>query len=1020
MCTFPPPPLLSSNSGSANILNDRWVGGATSPHRILHLVKDHLLKSIQMKDEERSDIHITMLYPQSPADFASILDDIIRSASSSSSDPHSQRWFVLCNVDILLARSHTAATLGLFMWSVASLIHHHGATVLQHVRLLFSALDDEQGQLAVDLVLSHLDRTLRVPGAHIASRGNTSTRADEEAPILRWAPIISDEDNEEEENMSTTSSAVARSLDVRGVVELVAKKAASIHTEICDNMLSGDVSVDDAPVVILWCGSGHTTSGSGGGASRLASVVQEELTGIYVPEPFRIVATPEELRHVAVPFESSPVIVIADDASHLLLIAAAIVDKGMRLHSVVVLGLRDGLVAPLSGLHDAQSAAARFSSLEMLRSDVLWIETLLASTTDVFCPPQCMQIQAHRSTIQTLIALPANSTVITRRPEDIADVSVFLVWLGRRFLFEKQRSLTAGDTAALVAPKLSRRQVRKAQFQAKHAITSNKNAGSSSSTKSDRHYDVLITIPRALLLGHKDSSARRQVWDALEYLLVTQLCELIAAAPSEATRENDDEEGDADDERHDAASSLQMHAMSPMVTLSLTPIGRFLTEDWKYRPISGPVSPPRDDLASVLRSPSGFESIVIPKLLLAACTMRLPLDATVALLEAANLTTANSTNVIVQWCQSRGVRVPSSTNVLDISADMLHSMKRVVVLWASIPHSSFAQAALRETKGVLMSRVEALLCAPHATRQSLVPAPAKATSCRGWFPSSTVKAHQVDDRDASSTEASRQQSSSANNSTTVAADSVATYRFPPVHDLCEILLDANRLVSHSQVSSYDKNTRNESSQVQFLCETPVELSELLVATKLLVTSMLTNNCILSQAEPLTASADGGETVQQPHLRTNFLDVKLLQSATWNSILSGTDVQQSLSGATASGLWMDGKFYDSSIAPQTRLDELNHITHHSTSLLEFCDRTALLLASATRGARTEGAGDPNVFSGATPAPKDKKIIDEVINTVARIGREKTEKGIKGKRGFAFLDESDVNNAYYVFHVTRLAS
>jgi hypothetical protein len=157
----------------------------------------------------------------------------------------------------------------------------------------------------------------------------------------------------------------------------------------------------------------------------------------------------------------------------------------------------------------------------------------------------------------------------------------------------------------------------------------------------------------------------------------------------------------------------------------------------------------------------------------------------------------------------------------------------------------------------------------------------------------------------------------------------------------------------------------------------------------------------------------------PPLRTNFLDVKLLQSTTWNSILSGTDVLQSLGGATASGLWMDGKFYDASTAPQTRLDELNHLTHHTSSMLEFCDRTALLLASTLKSARAEG-GDPDVYSGAAPAPKDKKVIDEFINTAARLGREKTEKSLKGKRGFGFLDESDVNYAYYAFHVARVAS
>lgn len=1044
-CSFPH--VSCSSCPGPVLLSDRWVGGFVTSHRVVRLVEESFTSKLDEGQNSGASgrLSVTSTFPQTPSDFGLILDDIIRLMMRAEDPVEGEHghWWVMCNVDLLLAQSHTAAVLGLFLWAFASIVYQHASVMAsRNVRLILAGLDDEQGTLAVEHILAYLDRTLKLPGRMLFDR--TDSNAVES--IWTWTSIALD-DNEEVAQLAPAAASPVS--DVNNVVEVVAKKAADMHQAICDEMLDGTISVDDAPVVLVWCGMGQPKQD----AALLSALVKSELAALYVAEPLRIVTSASELSGVSVPFDASPVTMIMHSEMELRRLVATVTEKGMRLHAVIVLGV-DPKLETAAHQSDVGSCRAHYVSLESLRSELVWLEELLhagksnalstedeaKSSPQVFCPKEVMErggIETKRCDVCTLIPTEIHSAP-TASSENIADIAVFLVWLSRRFCFRAAAEIAAaaagGESSAVpvgAPPQLSRRAARKARFQARTAVTTDKSEGDRS--KRDDKNLVCITVPRALLLGHKDSAARRSLWDALEYLVVTQLCEwnqLSHQQPS-SDAEGSSETGMEDnawDGAHALRESLQAASQGgfPYVSLALTPLGRFLSEDWKFSlAVCVPngksllrLASSSDVIFDALVDPVGFVSVVLPKLVLAACTMRLPMSHLYSLLLAASGGSKEvpSEASITVWCESRGIRVPAgSATAGDISADMIHSIKRMVVLWASVPHSDFAQRALSESQSIVVSRVEALLCAPHATRQSLTPATTKTTSCRGWLPSSTVKAVNLTAEDERNVEREVQPSS------TLAADAVATYRFPPVYELCEILIDSDKgsIAPHSPVSGGN----------QFLCETPIELSELLVASKLLVSSMLSNNCILSQSEPLLAKSSSAHpparhrdelsasSSQNSRLRTNLLDAKLLHSTTWNSILSGVDVQLSLGGATASGLWVDGKLYDVATAPLTRVDELNHITHHTTNMLEFCDRTALLTASA-KVARTEAAGDDEgIFNGTVPGPNDKKVIDEFINTVVRLGRAKTEASLKGKRGFAFLDEGSANHAYYAFHVNK---
>lgn len=930
-----------------SLLKNRWFGFVTTNNRSLSDLSHVLTHS------RSGDNGCCVSLPRTAADFAQLYDDIATTVlfSVGSASP---KLYVVANADHIIDTAIGALYLQHFLLCVASLLHHgHGDVVVDRIRLVVTAFDDEQGRLACDQLCAFSERSLKIASRRLTLNSNNMDKA-------ASSPAASFERFAVERRSSASAS-----LQMRDVIASTAAFLVRQHEELCDDMETGNIVLGESPVIVVVCHS-----------ADLAQALKSVTEGRYVAEPMRILSTTDALRAVDVPFELSPVFVFVSDES---VLEDALVVVQER-HMCVRLVCFAGLVTPPT-THDMFDHPAVFQSEECWYSIAACMPATVSAGA-IFAPKVTHHdLQLQQRTARQEWAAGLGSS------ESVENLGMLLLWTSRRF--RSPSVMPASDSMTPV-----------------YAL----------GAELDVQKYPLLYIPYSTLLVDA-AACRRELNRACELLSVLGCVERWVSAA--------DAGGDS------------------AVCLQPTPLGRLIAEGWKLSPRSHTKSSRgvMDTLAVALNM-----RCLLPcaRVLLAAATMRFSVSEVHSIVQAAFQTGMPAFTVedVACWLASRGIRccgeassvgtdVSEEEEGVSIHADVKHSLKRLLLLWALHPHyAEAAQRALNEPKALHPSRVERWICSSRGVRRPLQASDTSeaplSTLCRGWVGASCISTIELSYEDEQNADKAVAGSARSQQQRQSAADAVVTYRFPALHELCEIFLRSGE-VREGHVG-----------YAEFLTEVPVELSEAIIATKSLVTSMLDNNCILCQSQALTScvtfesliaalklfDTTGEGRSLLPLQRSVYLDANLTQNVTLSSLLSGIQSLQTTGGATASGLWVDGMMYDRDTASETRADVRQHLSQTAVSLLAYCDHIAFAATKETSSAASaaaDAAGSAaQVFSGPTPPPKDKAVIDQFIDMAVKLGRARAETEFKAKRGFSFLTEGDANYAYYAFHVAAKIS
>ncbi|RNF10576.1 hypothetical protein TraAM80_01503 [Trypanosoma rangeli] len=197
---------------------------------------------------------------------------------------------------------------------------------------------------------------------------------------------------------------------------------------------------------------------------------------------------------------------------------------------------------------------------------------------------------------------------------------------------------------------------------------------------------------------------------------------------------------------------------------------------------------------------------------------------------------------------------------------------------------------------------------------------------------------------------------------------VNVYCYPSQNELCEIRFGGNTL------------------------QCPLDLSYPLIITHIVLHTTLWNNGII-----LESDRDTGLAAPLP------IPLTVLNSPTLNSFLE--DVVDG-----KAGFWLDN-FMNSTPSLSDPL-ELASLMAKTSSLLGICDHKALRRKRNRVDLALKHQKNEAKEASLPLSETEAATIREFANAAIKLGREKTEKRFKGVKGFAFLDPSHKNYAYYL--------
>lgn len=594
-------------------------------------------------------------------------------------------------------------------------------------------------------------------------------------------------------------------------------------------------------------------------------------------------------------------------------------------------------------------------------------------------------------------------------------VAVYMLWLYRRMASSSSSSLnSAAGTVAALNPAHS--------------------SSSSSLTAEERHAEemerkeaaVMPTLhwTHRLVPCLRASVALKALWDAaVRTLRMSGSCTLPHKGTTTATKMTT-----MDATHHD---TLPQQA----TVLRLTPFGRFLTEDWKFERShrqKDPSTPSPSSFASsnIFRNPS--TCFVAARLLIGCATLRLSFARTRACLEdtlEVPLKAEDADPIIAGFAARRGIRfvAEGGGGSADVAPQVLGVLQLFLRRWSSASTltsiSSFdgkTANANRTSTNDHLSRLDRILTAAAGVRTKLddddrgvgiskdrIRKRAATVVCRGWF--DAAKIH--DDTTASGLDAYGEENGDAarlfafsDPSAVVPADAVPTYHFPPREDSCamKVLSEGNTMTT--------------------VAEMPIELSETILAVRLLLGRMIENNIVLSQTQPSVAllppAATSQVSLEEVTGRTAYASLRIVTNPTVMTMLQPVPEPQH-----RSGMWVDSRLSLRTTAVPTNPSLRDPHSRKVPSLVHLCDhqlfraRKVRRLEALAAAEAKRVAEETAIFDGLEPTALEKKTIDMFITTAIKLGRSETEKKYLGKKGFHFLTPGHPSHAYYQFYVAK---
>ncbi|KPA84921.1 hypothetical protein ABB37_01371 [Leptomonas pyrrhocoris] len=271
----------------------------------------------------------------------------------------------------------------------------------------------------------------------------------------------------------------------------------------------------------------------------------------------------------------------------------------------------------------------------------------------------------------------------------------------------------------------------------------------------------------------------------------------------------------------------------------------------------------------------------------------------------------------------------------------------------SIPRSALVEQLARFGfgDGAVQNRVHYILSSPNGTRFPLRPhlTGSIPTVCRGWYEQAPLNAGLALEK-----------------------KEVNVVCLPPKSAYCEmesIIEGSNRCL-----------------------QSPLELSYPIIVAHSVFHISLHNICVFSE------TAESSAVMPLP--------ANLLESGVMHFLMSG------LTKANA-GLWLDGvmneitpSISDSSVLAPLTLKGKRHI--------QYCEREAFTRKKRRLAAETEKTSDTNEFRGVLPrTAAERNAVEELVELIKSVGREKAEKIFRGKKGFNFLEASHEVHPFYLY-------
>ncbi|CCW68388.1 unnamed protein product [Phytomonas sp. Hart1] len=185
----------------------------------------------------------------------------------------------------------------------------------------------------------------------------------------------------------------------------------------------------------------------------------------------------------------------------------------------------------------------------------------------------------------------------------------------------------------------------------------------------------------------------------------------------------------------------------------------------------------------------------------------------------------------------------------------------------------------------------------------------------------------------------------------------------------------------------------------FRIQCPTEVSYPIIVAYFILHISLHNNGIFVE------SVDAVPPVPLPN--------SILQSHTMLTVLKDPDLDNV-------GLWLDGIMCDAALAPSDP-SMLVNLLLKGQHFIELCERVPF--TRKRKLPKTEPKVNCNlatsgVFAGVTPRSLiESDTIEEFINLVGTIGREKAESTFRRKKGFGFLDPDHYLYPYYLHLLSK---
>ncbi|KAL7709569.1 hypothetical protein N2W54_002814 [Lotmaria passim] len=185
-----------------------------------------------------------------------------------------------------------------------------------------------------------------------------------------------------------------------------------------------------------------------------------------------------------------------------------------------------------------------------------------------------------------------------------------------------------------------------------------------------------------------------------------------------------------------------------------------------------------------------------------------------------------------------------------------------------------------------------------------------------------------------------------------------------------------------------------SSHLRLQC--PLELSYPVIIAHSVLHISLHNICVFSE------TAEPSALVPLP--------ISLLESGVIQLLTNGEVTANA-------GLWLDGVMNeitpatsDSSVLAPLALKGKQHI--------QCCEREVFTRRKKRRATEAEKASRADVFHGVLPrTAAERSAVEELVELIKSIGREKAEKVFRGKKGFNFLEVSHELHPYYLYSLGR---